>query len=356
MGNRIYKNVANQKWPIVMVDKTDFATPETGITVTGIICKDGGASATLSNTVSELTNGQYVVTLSQDETNADLLQFRFHDGGASCAQQCDTVHTEVLKSIISNILSTLDDNVANKLSSILNDTKSIIVDISDVSSAIDSAIHSTLDAIHSTLDGPVTSDLSNIESIVGNLGGDSNKITSILEDTKSLIADVSDVKSQLTNELSEIDSSIDEVLSTIDGPVVSTLDRNQNDLDSILADSDELQTDWKNGGRLDLLLDAIKAKTDIIVTGVKKNVALNNFTFVMIDSGTKQAKTGLTVTCQIAKDGNVLFVNSTNAVAEMSAGAYKIDFIQAEMNADDIMLKFTAPGAWTRFITIRTES
>jgi hypothetical protein len=31
---------------------------------------------------------------------------------------------------------------------------------------------------------------------------------------------------------------------------------------AILADTNELQTDWTNGGRLDLLVDAIKAKTD----------------------------------------------------------------------------------------------
>ena len=32
----------------------------------------------------------------------------------------------------------------------------------------------------------------------------------------------------------------------------------------ILADTNELQTDLVNGGRLDLLIDAIKAKTDSI--------------------------------------------------------------------------------------------
>ncbi len=35
-----------------------------------------------------------------------------------------------------------------------------------------------------------------------------------------------------------------------------------NNVTSTLADTNELQTDWKNGGRLDLLIDAIKAKTD----------------------------------------------------------------------------------------------
>lgn len=33
---------------------------------------------------------------------------------------------------------------------------------------------------------------------------------------------------------------------------------------AILADTNELQTDWTNGGRLDLLIDAIKAKTDVL--------------------------------------------------------------------------------------------
>lgn len=39
-------------------------------------------------------------------------------------------------------------------------------------------------------------------------------------------------------------------------PLVST------EIAEILADTNELQTDWVNGGRLDLLIDAIKAKTD----------------------------------------------------------------------------------------------
>lgn len=35
---------------------------------------------------------------------------------------------------------------------------------------------------------------------------------------------------------------------------------------AILADTNELQTDWANGGRLDLLIDGIKAKTDNLPT------------------------------------------------------------------------------------------
>lgn len=49
----------------------------------------------------------------------------------------------------------------------------------------------------------------------------------------------------------------------------------------ILADTHELQTDWTDGGRLDLLIDAIKYKTDLITlldTTVADGNDANNFT------------------------------------------------------------------------------
>lgn len=50
-------------------------------------------------------------------------------------------------------------------------------------------------------------------------------------------------------------ANLDTQLSTID-------DFLDTEVAAILADTNELQTDWVNGGRLDLLIDAIKAKTD----------------------------------------------------------------------------------------------
>lgn len=58
------------------------------------------------------------------------------------------------------------------------------------------------------------------------------------------------------------------------------------DVDAILVDTNELQTDWTNGGRLDLLIDLIKYKTDLISlvdTVVKDSNDANNFT---IEDGT----------------------------------------------------------------------
>lgn len=43
------------------------------------------------------------------------------------------------------------------------------------------------------------------------------------------------------------------------------IDANSTQLAAIVADTNEIQTDWTNGGRLDTILDAIKTYTDLIV-------------------------------------------------------------------------------------------
>jgi hypothetical protein len=48
--------------------------------------------------------------------------------------------------------------------------------------------------------------------------------------------------------------------------IVAPANEYDTDIAAILADTNELQTDLVNGGRLDLLIDAIKAKTDTITT------------------------------------------------------------------------------------------
>lgn len=52
------------------------------------------------------------------------------------------------------------------------------------------------------------------------------------------------------------------------------------DIDLILADTGELQTDWVNGGRLDLLIDAIKAVTDLLPNAG----ALSDLAAILVDT------------------------------------------------------------------------
>lgn len=74
----MYKNRASQKIPIYVWDaNTGLGKTGDAANITVKLSKDGGAAATSANAVSELdsTNfpGTYVLTLSQAETNCDLL-------------------------------------------------------------------------------------------------------------------------------------------------------------------------------------------------------------------------------------------------------------------------------------------
>jgi hypothetical protein len=85
-----------------------------------------------------------------------------------------------------------------------------------------------------------------------------------------------------------------------------------------------------------------------------KNVAVPTFPFPMkLVTGTPG--TGLTVAGSISQDGGA-FVALTNPVVEIGSGWYKVALTQAEMNADEVALKFTATGAIQRDIKIRTQS
>lgn len=88
---------------------------------------------------------------------------------------------------------------------------------------------------------------------------------------------------------------------------------------------------------------------------VKKNTALSNFGFVMIDSSDDiSGKTGVTVTAERSIDGGS-FASCTNSASEISAGAYKINLSAADLNGDVIILKFTGTGCNATLLTLLTK-
>lgn len=99
---------------------------------------------------------------------------------------------------------------------------------------------------------------------------------------------------------------------------------------------------------------AIKLKTDNLPEGMKKNTAFSTFPFYMVDSADHiTAKTGLTVTAQRSIDGGA-FASCTNSPSEIGSGFYKLDLSAADLNGVFISLKFSASGADTRALTIKT--
>lgn len=89
-----------------------------------------------------------------------------------------------------------------------------------------------------------------------------------------------------------------------------------------------------------------------IQTPIKRNTALSNFTFVMLNlSGNPQ--TGLAVTASRALDG-AAFAPCANSVTELSSGWYTINLAATDMNGTNVALRFTAASARDSNILIET--
>lgn len=86
-----------------------------------------------------------------------------------------------------------------------------------------------------------------------------------------------------------------------------------------------------------------------------KNVAVAKFGFAMyLTDGT--LATGVTVAGVISKDGGN-FASITDSPTEIqTSGCYEVDIAQAEMNADEILLKFTGTGCRPLVVKIRTQA
>lgn len=82
--------------------------------------------------------------------------------------------------------------------------------------------------------------------------------------------------------------------------------------------------------------------------------ALPNFSFLMVSSSDHISDaTALTVTAQVQKDDGA-FAAATNSVVEIGLGYYRIDLTATEMDADKILLRFSATGADNRGVEIFT--
>lgn len=95
-----------------------------------------------------------------------------------------------------------------------------------------------------------------------------------------------------------------------------------------------------NGG-----LPTVDATNSVkIQNAVKKNTALNNFMFVMLNtSGIPQ--TGLSVTATRSIDGGAFAAGSLSAVTEIANGWYAINLGAGDLNGTNIALRFTAAAA-----------
>ncbi|MCP4127337.1 MAG: right-handed parallel beta-helix repeat-containing protein [Gammaproteobacteria bacterium] len=163
------------------------------------------------------------------------------------------------------------------------------------------------------------------------------------------------------------------------GEIRAEMDSNSTQLAAIVDDTNELQADWENGGRLDAILDTaasggsaptaadIRAEIDSNSTqlaailedtasmGITKNAVFSNFEFPMVlSSDHYAAATGKTVTGQRSIDGGA-FTGVSGTIAEVGSGVYQIDLLAADTNGDVITYRFSAADSDDTVITVQTR-
>lgn len=79
----ITKNATFSNLEFLMVDETDFATPETGLTVTGQRSIDGAAFGAVAGSIAEVGSGIYQFDALAADMNGDVITFKFSSTGAA---------------------------------------------------------------------------------------------------------------------------------------------------------------------------------------------------------------------------------------------------------------------------------
>lgn len=356
------------------VDDTDGVTAETGLSIANTdirISKNGGnLAAKNSGGGTHDENGWYAVTLDATDTDTvgrlqlhcavsgalpvfaefQVVEEAAYDAifasGADPATGADIDGLNDLDAAgIRTAIGMASADLDTQLDAIVADTNELQTDdVPGLIAALNDPTAATIaDAVlDEALSGHVTA---------GTLG---KAVADIETDATAILADTNELQ---TDDVPGLIAALENLsaagVRTAVGLASANLD---TQLSAIVTDTNELQADWANGGRLDLLLDAVKAKTDNLPSGIAKNVALSNFPFTMVDATDfATPETGLTVTATISKDG-AAFAAATNSVAEVANGVYTIDLTQAEMNADTIVLKFTASGAAQRVVVLKTDA
>ena len=89
----ITKNVVLPKFTFYMVLSSDHVTGAAGKTIVGEISKDGGTFAAITNTITEVGDGLYVIAsgFTQAEMNAGIIDLKFTE--TDCDQRTITIHT-----------------------------------------------------------------------------------------------------------------------------------------------------------------------------------------------------------------------------------------------------------------------
>lgn len=288
---------------VVDADAYDNFVENTGYTLSSVTAQGDNIVSQMTSVQAQVTSIQAQVTSSQTQINSTYTM------------------VSSVKSQTSSIFNRVDN---------LND-----LSITDIYSSCYDALDSYDMPTYTELDNSVNSIFTSISSVdarISNLNNISN--TDVYSETYDALNTFSPALQ------SEVNSAITHVYSQTQ---------------TIIGDTNELQTDWANGGRLDLLIDAIKAKTDNQPPGVQRGVEFKLPFMMMLSSDPTQPAIGKTIAAYTAIDNNDISA-CTNNVEEKSAGRYMITLTNSEMSGSVITFVASATDCIQRTIFIKTST
>lgn len=264
---RIASGTTDQYIYFVAVDATDYVSRETGLSsFTVYRSRNGGAAAAMTTpTINETDNtnmpGVYELLLDEDMTidsGDDTQEMVFHITHAGMAPVTRTIELYRPKITAGNTLDVTETGAAGiDWGNVENQTTTV-----------------NLSATTIDTDQVVASVAGAVGSVTGNVGGNVTGSVGSVETggitAASIATGAIDADAIASDAVTEIQSGLATALAL--STVAGYLD---TEIAAILADTNELQTDWADGGRLDLLIDAIRAKTDSLTFTVAGNVDAN---------------------------------------------------------------------------------
>jgi hypothetical protein len=351
------------------VDSTDGNTQETGLTISQAdirLSKNGGAYAQTNNATGATHDekGNYGVPLDTTDTGTlRTLRVHIHESGALAV--CQDFMVIPANAYDSLVLGTdeLTTDVAEWLGTAVNEHTAgyPAVTIKDGTGTGELATTSgKIDEV-TTLTGHTAQTGDSYARLGAPAGASvSADIAAVKAETALIVADTNEVQGKLpdnkimgssvtTDKDDEIDA-IKAVTDTLNDPTVAAI------ADGVWDEATAGHVAAGSfGAQLKTVLDAVKAETDNLPSAVKKNTQLANFPFILVLSADHvTGATGKSVTAERSLDG-AAFSGCANSATEVSAGMYKITLAAGDLNGDTVVLKFTASGCDTRFITIVTK-
>ncbi|MCP4599177.1 MAG: hypothetical protein GY847_01345, partial [Proteobacteria bacterium] len=169
-----------------------------------------------------------------------------------------------LQGDVTDILEDTETTIPGTISTLQGDVTAIQGDVTDILEDTETTIPAILSDLQTDLTAvlagttqlelDVTDILEDTETTIpASISALQGDVTDILEDTETTIpGTLTALQGDVTDILEDTETTIPGTISTLQGDVDSIADG----VTTILVDTNELQTDWVDGGRLDNILDA----------------------------------------------------------------------------------------------------